>query len=122
MDAPASIPDDGGMTLNPTEGAVMQSIKIGGTEYRMSDESFDLLIENAAREERERGLANAPRCDRTKWCECAELQSDPDDRSARDAMYERVSDESSYYATVDHRHGWFHDPALGGCGGITQTG
>lgn len=90
----------------------MQSIKISGTEYRMSDESFDLLIENAAREERERGLANAPRCDRTKWCACGDTEQD----------WNRISDESSYYATVDHRHGWFHDPALGGCGGITQTG
>jgi hypothetical protein len=41
----------------------------------------------------------------TGWCRC-------DD----------ATDAESYWRRPDGRHGWFHDPVKGGCGGITQTG
>lgn len=56
-------------------------------------------------EERERGIAALPRVNREAWCAC-----------------DAPPEESTYYATPEGWHGWFHDPALGGCGAITQTG
>lgn len=36
---------------------------------------------------------------------------------------ESTTDQESYYRKpIKGTHGWFHDPLLGGCGGITQVG
>lgn len=71
----------------------------------MGPVEFDAYVAQVAAKEREVGLANVARCDRHRWCSCGE-----------------TTGEESYYETEDHRHGWFHDPASGGCGGLTQTG
>jgi hypothetical protein len=40
------------------------------------------------------------------WCACAD-----------------TTDQETYYRKpIKGTHGWFHDPVLGGCGGVTQTG
>lgn len=71
----------------------------------MGDVEFNAYIAEVAARERATGLANVGRCDRRRWCSCGD-----------------TSGEESYYETADHRHGWFHDPAMGGCGAVTQTG
>lgn len=70
-----------------------------GTRF---ESEIDSLVEGEAV-----GLLNSDRALLT-WCTCADQ--------------ERVSGESAYYRRDNGRHGWFHDPQLGGCGGITQTG
>lgn len=72
---------------------------------QITDADFEALIREAAAEQRVTGLANLPRCDRSRWCVCA-----------------RTEAAESYYETPTGVHGWFHDPAQDGCGGITQTG
>ena len=85
-----------------------QDITIDGTVTTLSDEDFALLVERAAEEERERGLANLAhyRAD-GEWCRCDE---------------ERVEGATAYFERDSGRHGFFHDPRLGGCGRITQSG
>lgn len=51
------------------------------------------------------GYDAAPRA-LTTWCRCGDV----------------AHETTSYYVRADHRHGWFHDPAKDGCGGLTQVG
>ena len=61
-----------------------------------------------ARAERELGLANLARYKAGGWCTCP---STPDEEPCE-----------SYFQREDGSHGWFHDPDLGGCGRLTQSG
>jgi hypothetical protein len=72
----------------------------------MTDAEFAEFVREAAEAQTREGLANVGRCDRSRWCECSHGDSDQD----------------SYYETKRGVHGWFHDPAKGGCGGVTQSG
>lgn len=71
----------------------------------MGTDEFDALVAEFAAWERKTGLANVGRCDRSRWCGCSD-----------------TTEAEAYYEAESGAHGYFHDPALGGCGGITQTG
>jgi hypothetical protein len=74
----------------------------------MSPSEFDEFVSVVAAVEKTTGMANAARKTDNVWCTCP---GDPHETGS-----------VSYYAHDDGRHGWFHDPAAGGCGGVTQTG
>lgn len=75
------------------------------TVANMAPAVFDAYVAEVAAAERVTGLANLPRAKRERWCACPTSE-----------------DQESYYQAPDGRHGWFHDPLLGGCGAVTQTG